>query len=58
MINNIKNDSHQAINAMRSIQNVSKEQIAAVGQTEISFRRIAEAIELITLKINDTISKM
>lgn len=54
MMKNIKNDSQQAINAMRSMQNVSKEQLTAVDQTEISFRRIAEAIELITLKINDT----
>ncbi|MBU3156552.1 methyl-accepting chemotaxis protein [Clostridium estertheticum] len=54
LMNNIKNDSQQAINAMRSMQNVSKEQLIAVDQTEISFRRIAEAIELITLKINDT----
>lgn len=54
MMNNIKNDSQQAINAMRSMQNVSKEQLAAVDQTEISFRGIAEANELITLKINDT----
>ncbi len=54
MMKNIKNDSQKAINAMRSMQNVSKEQITAVDQTEISFKRIAEAIELITLKINDT----
>lgn len=54
MMKNIKNDSQQAINAMRSMQNVSKEQLTAVDQTEISFRRIADAIELITLKINDT----
>jgi methyl-accepting chemotaxis protein len=54
MMKNIKNDSQKAINAMRSMQNVSKEQLTAVDQTEISFTRIAEAIELITLKINDT----
>lgn len=58
MMKNIKNDSQKAINAMRSMQNVSKEQLTAVDQTEISFRRIAEAIELITLKINDTSNRI
>lgn len=58
MMRNIKNDSQQAINAMKSMKNVSNEQIKAVDKTEISFKRIADAIELITLKINDTSNTM
>ncbi len=54
MMRNIKNDSEHATNAIKSMKNVSKEQLAAVNDTETSFNRIAEAVELITYKINDT----
>ena len=54
MMGNIKNDSNQAISAMKSMKNVSSEQLSAVNRTETSFNRIADGIESITLKINDT----
>lgn len=54
MMGNIKNDSNQAISAMKSMKIVSSDQLSAVNQTETSFNRIADGIEAITLKINDT----
>ncbi|AQR94884.1 methyl-accepting chemotaxis protein [Clostridium saccharoperbutylacetonicum] len=54
MMGNIKKDSDQAMNAMKLMQNVSKEQLSSVDQTENSFNKIAEAIKSITYKIQDT----
>ncbi|NSB26470.1 methyl-accepting chemotaxis protein [Clostridium saccharoperbutylacetonicum] len=54
MMGNIKKDSDQAMNAMKLMQNVSKEQLSSVDQTENSFNRIAEAIKSITYKIQNT----
>lgn len=54
MMSNIRNDSQQAVNAMNTMKNVSKEQFTAVNQTEESFKKIAEAIESIILKIDNT----
>lgn len=54
MMVGIQKDSQQAIEAMKSMQNVSKEQLIAVEQTDASFRRIAHAIDNIVLKIKDT----
>lgn len=61
MMNNIQSDSQQTINAMRSMKNISNEQLIAVEQTENSFNKIAESIESIIAKIdhtNDAISQM
>ncbi|MBB6215871.1 methyl-accepting chemotaxis protein [Anaerosolibacter carboniphilus] len=54
MMSSIQKDSHQATEAMKSMQNVSKQQLAAVEQTDVSFRRIANAIGNIVQKIKDT----
>ncbi len=54
MMNSIQEDSQQAIEAMKSMKAVSHEQLEAVTQTDEFFRRTADAIQSILLKINDT----
>lgn len=54
MMSNIQNDSQQAIDAMRSMKNISEEQLITVEQTESSFNKIAKSIESIIAKIDNT----
>lgn len=58
MMNDIQKDSQQAVNAMKSMKSVSREQLEAVDITELSFNRIAESVDSIVEKINATNSSM
>ncbi len=58
MMNDIQKDSQQAVNAMKSMKSVSREQLEAVDITELSFNRIAESVNSIVEKINATNSSM
>lgn len=49
----IEEDSREAIAAMNSAKIVSQQQAEAVNQTDSSFKEIAKAIDAITMKIND-----
>lgn len=54
LIIHIEKDSQEALTAMKSMKEVSDQQLSAVNQTETSFQQIAHAIDSITEKINET----
>jgi len=54
LIIHIEKDSQEALSAMKSMKEVSDQQLTAVNQTETSFQQIASAIDSITAKINET----
>ncbi|ADL50314.1 methyl-accepting chemotaxis protein [Clostridium cellulovorans] len=54
LMETIQNDSKKAIDAMKTMKIVSEQQLSAVNQTDDSFKRIADAVDSIIFKINDT----
>lgn len=54
LMDSIQEDSKEAVEAMEAMKKVSELQLISVEQTEISFKMIADAIDSITIRMNES----